>query len=61
MQKICKNCAWSVFRGQSTDDKIIADDGISELFLCRKLKLDVYGQDRGCPLFSLADQYYQKE
>ncbi|WP_371802510.1 hypothetical protein [Candidatus Lokiarchaeum ossiferum] len=60
IEKICKNCGWSVYRAGSADDEMIDDKGISKEFLCRKLNLKVYGNDRSCPNFVLADQHYQK-
>jgi len=60
LKKICANCGWSVYRGGAVDDEMIDDKGISKKYICRKLNLQVYGIDRACPLFVLADEYFEQ-
>ncbi|MHA1584760.1 MAG: hypothetical protein ACTSVU_00650 [Promethearchaeota archaeon] len=58
MKKNCSYCAWAAFRGNKTNDEMIDDTGIGQVFLCRKFNLEIYGNDRACPSFSLADEFY---
>lgn len=58
IKKICSNCCWSVYRSGKANDEIIDDEGISKQFLCRKMNITVYGIDRACPHFVLADEHY---
>lgn len=59
IKKICRSCAWAVYRETPDRQKIIYDSGIGAEYLCRKLNMLIYGTDRACPHFVLSDDEIQ--